>query len=103
MKLTTFADNLAGSPVSALLFAELDRQAALILRDHSSGQNARNWATQQLSGQLGNRVALAVFLTNPTIAATVDAGNTPSDSDIEYVVVAEVLPVIIPAELPQGG
>lgn len=66
LTLKQFADNLAGSQYGVSLNAALDRKAALTLRDPAATQNARNWARQQLSGQLNNRIPMAIFLANPT-------------------------------------
>lgn len=99
MKLETFSYQLnQHTPLRDLLDAELDRQAALTLRNPEASQNARTWANQQLNGQLINRVPLALLLTNPTIAAAVASGTTPPDADIQYVVTNEILPVIVPPE-----
>jgi hypothetical protein len=37
-----------------------------------------------------------VVVTNPTVAAKLDADEAVTDSEIEYVVTAEVLPLIAP-------
>jgi len=36
------------------------------------------------------------LLTNPTIAATLATGNVLLNGDLEYVVAAEILPMIAP-------
>lgn len=95
--LSTLANHLNGSPLKPLVEAQLVRIAGAAVRSPETTPERRVWASNVLSAQGAvdsNRV-MGVMLTNPTILAGLD-GGVPSDQDIEYVVTAEVLPVIAP-------
>lgn len=96
--LANLANHLAGSPLRPLVEAQLVRIAGAALRDPGTSAERRAWASNVLSanGSLDTNRVMGVVLTNPTVLGTLDAGDTPSDGDIEYVVTAEVLPVIAP-------
>ncbi|WP_135230502.1 hypothetical protein [Deinococcus fonticola] len=99
MNLINYANNLAGSPLHPLVRAQLTRSAAQIAGDTGSTLSHKAWAVNALRylDDGDARLAVAVVLTNPTIAATVDEGGLPSDSDLEYVIINSVLPLILPA------
>ena len=97
--LSSLANHLTGSPLKPLVEAQLVRIAGAAIRNPATSPERRAWASNVLSAQGGvdsNRV-MGVVLTNATILSALEAGNTPSDSDIEYVVTNEVLPLIAPA------
>ena len=97
--LTTLANHLTGSPLKPLVEAQLVKIAGATIRSPDTSPERRAWASNVLSAEGGvdsSRV-MGMVLTNVTIAAKLEAGETPSDQEIEYVVVSEVLPLITPS------
>lgn len=97
--LSTLANHLTGSPLKPLVEAQLVKIAGAAIRSPETSPERRVWASNVLSAQGAvdsNRV-MGVMLTNTSIITALEAGNTPSDSEIEYVIAAEVLPLIAPA------
>ena len=97
--LSSLANHLTGSPLKPLVEAQLVRIAGAAIRNSATSPERRAWASNVLSanGVMESNRVMGVVLTNVTIISALEAGNTPSDSDIEYVVTNEVLPLIAPA------
>ncbi|WP_339096176.1 hypothetical protein WDJ50_02485 [Deinococcus sp. VB142] len=99
MTLATLANHLNGSPIQPLVEAQLVKIAGADIRRSDLSPERRAWASNVLSaeGRVDSSRVMGMVLTNVTIAAKLEAGETPSDQEIEYVVVSEVLPLIAPS------
>ena len=98
MSLTKLSNHLHGSPLRPLVEAQLVRIAGADVRNPNTSPERRAWANQILetNGMHDSTRVMGVVLTNPTIMTALEAGNTPPDGDIEYVVIQEALPVVVP-------
>lgn len=87
------------TPLRPLVAAALIKVAGADVRNASASGERRTWASNVLSNPEAacDARVMNVVLTNPSVATTLDADGTPTDSDLEYVVAAEVLPLIAPA------
>ena len=99
MSLSNLSNHLAGSPVRPLAEAQLITVAAAAIRNSSTTPERRVWASNVLSNPAAacDQRVMGMLITNPTIFAALEADTVPPDSDIEYVITAEVLPLIAPA------
>lgn len=97
--LSTLANHLTGSPLRPLVEAQLVRIAGAAVRNSETTPERRAWASNVLSaeGRVDSSRVMGMVLTNVTIAAKLETAETPSDQEIEYVVVSEVLPLIAPS------
>lgn len=99
MNLNQLANFLAGSPLNPLVHAQLVKIAAATVKDDAASDARQMWALNILRSPAQNLdpAAVALVISNPTIAATLAGDGLPNDSDLEYVIVNEVLPHIAPA------
>lgn len=86
------------SALRPLVVAALVKVAGADVRNPEASDERRTWASNTLGNPEGvaDTRVMNIVLTNPSIATTLDADGTPSDNDLEYVVAAEVLPLIAP-------
>jgi len=97
--LAQLATYITTVPSKVLVTAELVRIAGAAVRDPNLSPERRKWATGVLQDPEAatSPLVMNVLLTNPTIAPTLATGDVPPDGDIEYVLAAEILPMIAPA------
>jgi hypothetical protein len=101
MNLTKLHDALYTSELrtdlTARSSAALLTQAGIIVRSPTASPSRKEWALRVLSDPKSHVEPIIGFLlTNGTVQGHLDSNTEIPDGDIEYIVTAEVLPVIAP-------
>lgn len=86
------------TPLRPLVVAALVKVAGADVRNASASGERRTWASNVLSNPdaAADARVMNVVITNPTVATKLDTDVEVTDTEIEYVVAAEVLPLIAP-------